>query len=421
MTIVETPVAASVTVTRLLAAGPHAGLAAHLAAFGAFDPTRVGPALVRELERSGLTGRGGAGFPAWRKQAATVDAAGRTRRPVLIANGAEGEPASSKDSVLLRNAPQLVLDGVLAAAAAIGAHRVYLYAGADELAAVATAIDERTAAGAAGAKDAARITLVEAADTFVSGEASAVVGAIERGTPLPRDHAKRLSTSGLNGRPTLLHNVETLAQVGLIARFGADWFRSVGTPEDPGTRLVTISGDVPATRVLEVAGGSRLGDVLQQAGCDLGATQAVLVGGYHGAWVGAGEMDARLSREGLAPFGASPGAGILVALSSRRCGLAATAQIVDYLAGQSAGQCGPCMFGLPAMAATWDDIANGAADATRRARLTRLAEAVDGRGACAHPDGTVRLSRSALRVFRADLEQHAHGRCHHARRAEARA
>ncbi|GAA4186128.1 NADH-ubiquinone oxidoreductase-F iron-sulfur binding region domain-containing protein [Gryllotalpicola kribbensis] len=398
-----------VIVSRLLAAGPDADFARHLARFGAFDPAAAAPRLLAELEASGLTGRGGAGFAAWRKCAATADArdsSPRARR-VVIGNGAEGEPFSRKDETLLRNAPHLVIDGLLAAAAAVGASELYLYAGEPGLSAIHGAVAERA--------DGAGIRVTAAADTFLSGQASAVVNAIATGRPLPRDPVGRLSESGLRGRPTLLHNVETLAHIGLIARYGADWFRAAGTAADPGTRLVTVAGDVPRAQVLEVHGGARIDAVLEAAGADPSRISAVLVGGYHGAWLTADQLGTALSPEALTPYGAHPGAGILLALDRTRCAVQTTAEIIDYLAGQSARQCGPCLFGLPALAASWRDLAAGAvpgaAPGEAPHRAWTLADAVDGRGACAHPDGTARLSRSALRVFAADIEQHRNGRC----------
>ncbi|GAA4168799.1 NADH-ubiquinone oxidoreductase-F iron-sulfur binding region domain-containing protein [Gryllotalpicola koreensis] len=397
----ETPVVAS----RLLAAGADADFTRHLACFGALDVAAAAPRLLAELEASGLTGRGGAGFAAWRKLAATVKAGDSSprARPVVIGNGAEGEPLSRKDETLMTNAPHLVIDGLLAAGAAVGAGELYLYASEPALSAIQGAVAERA--------DAAGIRIVAAADTFLSGQASAVVNAIETGRPVPRDAVGRLSASGLRGRPTLLHNVETLAHIGLIARYGAAWFRAAGTTTDPGTRLVTVAGDVPQPQVLEVHGGARIDAVLAAAGAEPDRISAVLVGGYHGAWLTADRLGAALSAEALAPHGAHPGAGILLALDRTRCAVQATAEIIDYLAGQSARQCGPCLFGLPALAASWRELATGAAPADAPHRTWTLADAVDGRGACAHPDGTARLSRSATRAFAADIEQHRHGRC----------
>jgi NADH:ubiquinone oxidoreductase subunit F (NADH-binding) len=189
--------------TRLFAAG-SADLASHEAAFGPL-PAMDLALLIDEL------------FAAWQKLA-SVPAGGR--RPVVVANGAEGEPLSQKDAALLHNAPHLVIDGILIAGRSLGARELHLYAGAEQLVPVARALEERREA---------RIRLHEAPDTFISGEATAAISAISGGPAIPRDRTKRLSDSGLNGRPTLVHNVETLAHLALIARFGSTWFRGVGT------------------------------------------------------------------------------------------------------------------------------------------------------------------------------------------------
>lgn len=390
---------------RLLAAGQEAHRERHLATFGAL-PLHESAAILAELEASGLTGRGGAGFPAWRKVAATQSARTshrRSRSPIVIGNGAEGEPLSWKDAVLLQNAPHLVIDGLLTATRTVGAGHAMLYVPRGSLPAVEAAIAERS--------DARRIEVVEAADSFISGEASAVVNAIENDDPRPTDRTVRMTESGLRGRPTLLQNVETLAHVALIARFGAGWFRSVGAREDPGTRLVTVSGDVNTPGVFEVTTDSTLAQIVEATNTDPRSASAALVGGYHGAWVPAASFSAAVSPRALAPFGAQPGAGVVLVLGRNRCGLEVTASITNYLAGQSARQCGPCMFGLPAIAARFSELATGIAAAANAKELVRLSNLIIGRGSCHHPDGTVRLIRSALNVFAADVRAHASGRC----------
>ncbi len=410
MTIVDDTVRAQQTaqegLNRLFAAGAAADYATHTRVHGVIDPRGVGPGLLGELERSGLTGRGGAGFAAWRKLGATAAAAGERTfggSATVIANGAEGEPRSWKDAVLLRNAPHLVIDGLLAAGAALGTSRLFIYASEASLETVRAALAER--------HDARGVMLVAAPDTFVSGEASAVVNSIENDDARPRDHIRRLSEAGLRKRPTLVHNVETLAHVALVARHGADWFRSAGSPRDPGTRLVTVSGDVRREGVFEVAGDIRLRDILAAAGVDRDSVSAVLVGGYHGTWLGGEQLDLPLSADGLASAGASPGAGVLMVLGRHHCGLAATAEIVDYLAAQSARQCGPCMFGLPALAERMSALAAGRVQRDAVGDAIRLADSVTGRGACHHPDGTARLVRSALAAFADDVDAHLYGHC----------
>ncbi|MCH6471839.1 NADH-ubiquinone oxidoreductase-F iron-sulfur binding region domain-containing protein [Sinomonas terrae] len=381
----------------LFAAG-RPDLAAHEAAYGRRPSGWTRKELLAELDASGLTGRGGAGFPAWRKLAATGSG-----RAVVIANGAEGEPASRKDATLLREAPHLVLDGLVTVGEAVGASTLFLYATRDSLASVAQALAER--------RDRPKVKLVEAPEAFISGEASAVVNALETGVALPRDKALRLGTSGYEGRPTLLHNVETLAHLALVARFGASWFRSAGTAEDPGTRLYSLSGDVPTEWVVEAPGGATVRDVLRLGHAEPSSLAAVLVGGFHGAWVPAEAFDLPLTGRGLARYGATPGAGVLMGLARGRCGLESSAGIVRYLAESSARQCGPCMFGLPAMASVIERIAAGERTPWLASEAERLAGLVTGRGACRHPDGSAKFVHSTLAVFRDEVQAHLSGMC----------
>ncbi|GAA1849000.1 NADH-ubiquinone oxidoreductase-F iron-sulfur binding region domain-containing protein [Microbacterium koreense] len=380
----------------LLTRGPSR--ADHLAGHGPL-PDVDKASLVAELEASGLGGRGGAAFPTWRKLAA-VDPRGR--RPVVIANGAEGEPLSIKDATLLARAPHLVLDGLITVARALDAAEIHLASGPRQLASVRAAIAERT--------DARAVRLHETADTFVSGEASAVVNSLRGGRAVPTDRTVRLTDAGLNGRPTLVQNVETLAHIALVVRWGAEWFRSVGTVGEPGTRLLSLTAD-HGTRVVEAAGGISIRRALEVAGVDTARVAAILVGGYHGAWVPGDRLDTALSRTALAPFGASPGAGILLAIPPEECPLGTAARIATYLASQSARQCGPCLNGLPRMAQTLALLAAGHTDARVDAEIHRLTALVSGRGSCHHPDGTARFVLSTLQAFSDEVACHMDGRC----------
>jgi NADH:ubiquinone oxidoreductase subunit F (NADH-binding) len=328
---------------------------------------------------------------------------------IVVANGAEGEPASAKDRTLLRAAPHLVLDGLALVGAAVDAMRAIVYVPSDLVPVMSRAVAERRV------RDRIAVEVVEAPDTFIAGEETAVVSRLSGGPALPLDKFTRIVESGVDGRPTVLNNVETMAHIALIARHGAQWFRAAGTDKDPGTFLVTVSGAVRRAGVHEHAYGETVGALLDAADGVSAPVQAVLVGGYHGAWVPMPEaMDVAVSRESLAPYGAAPGAGVLVALPADACGLAATAQLLDYLANQSARQCGPCQFGLPRLAETFRQLATAPrAAATPRLveEVQRLAALVDGRGACRHPDGTVRLLRSALSTFRKDVAGHLSGTC----------
>jgi NADH:ubiquinone oxidoreductase subunit F (NADH-binding) len=389
---------------RLLYPGP-AGLIEHTARYGPPPSGLSRPhreALIAEVGRAGLTGRGGAGFPTAHKLAAVAAGHG----PVVVANGTEGEPASIKDRVLMARSPHLVLDGAVLAAELTGAGRAVIVAHRD----VREIMDEAAAERARAGLDRIRLEVRTAADGFVAGQASAVVRWVQRGVAAPTATPPRLAQRGLRGAPTLVQNVETLAHLALIARYGAAWFRSAGTPAEPGTMLVTVLGAVHEPGVLEIGTGIAVRQLLELAGGASAPPQALLLGGYFGTWVDAAGASGRpFSVAGLADLGAGPGAGLVAALPAGACGLAETARVVRYLAGESAGQCGPCRFGLPAIAGQVEQLADrGGLDPWL---LRRWLGQADGRGGCAHPDGAVRLVRSALRTFGAELERHAAGRC----------
>ena len=376
-------------------------LNAHAHSLGALPRHQAG-ALIEMVKQAGLTGRGGAAFPTWRK----LQAVASGRDQVVVANGAEGEPASRKDRVLLTTAPHLVLDGLQMAAAAVGARSAYLYVPAGIAAFLGRIVGERRATG----WDRAAVTVRASADSFISGQESAVVAAIEGRKAVPYDARHRVVEWGIGGAPTLVQNVETLAHLALIARHGPAWFREVGTRDEPGTMLVTLSGAVTAPGVSEAPIGTPIEAVLDAGGGPSGPLQAVLVGGYHGAWIPA-DSGLRLSKADLAEHGASPGAGVLIALPRTACGLHETARIVDYLAGESARQCGPCLNGLPHLASLVGRLAAGERRPELPTQVGQLCRLLVRRGACQHPDGTTRLVRSMLRTFSAELDRHLHGHC----------
>ncbi|MBU2662696.1 NADH-quinone oxidoreductase subunit I [Actinoplanes bogorensis] len=397
--VAEAPPGSSVQL-RLLAGTPGTRLDAHLSQHGRMPVTDTAQ-VIGMARDAGLTGRGGAGFPLWRKLSA-VAASGRP--PIVIANGAEGEPASGKDKTLLSYAPNLVLDGLQLIA--YGAKSAVLYVPAASHPGLRSLLDQRRSAGL----DRVPVQLVAAPDAFVSGEESAVASAVAGRGAVPADKLIRITDSGPGGAPTLVQNVETLAHLAMIARYGAGWFRTAGTYDEPGTFLATIGGAVAAPGVVEAGYGVSLGDLLTAAGGATRRLSAVLVGGYHGGWVPA-DPGLPISRAALTPYGGSPGAGVVMALPTDACGLVETARIAGYLAGQTAGQCGPCINGLPRLADTLTDLAQRRARPGLPAEVERLARLVTGRGACRHPDGSARLIHSAMRAFEADVAAHLTGRC----------
>jgi len=372
------------------------GLAAHLARWG---PLRVPADLVAEAGRAGLRGRGGGGFPTADKLAAVLAARGR---PVVVANGTEGEPLSAKDRTLLQRNPHLVIDGMVAAATVLGADRAVLCITDPASAEVARrALSERTGRAEA-------IEVLVAPDRYVVGEESALVNWINTGRPVPTRIPPRPSTRGVAGRPTLVDNVETLAHLALVARFGAAWWRQAGTAEDPGTMLATVTsanGTAGDRWVVEIEPGAPL-DGLLPAG-------PVLIGGYSGTWMSPEQVHGTTwTSASLARHGATFGCGVLATLPAACCPLAETARVARWLAGQSAGQCGPCANGLPAIADALDQVVAGDRSGRAAGLVVRWAAMVDGRGACRLPDGAARFVASAVTVFADHLHQHRrHGPC----------
>jgi NADH:ubiquinone oxidoreductase subunit F (NADH-binding) len=389
--------------------GHPTDLAGHVATLGPVPLPTHGTrgwrdTFVSMLEASGLAGRGGAGFPAAIKLA--VAHAGGAGGTVLV-NAMEGEPASDKDKLLLIRSPHLVLDGAQLLAAASGARRttVCVPEGRDQVAAaVSRALAERAAAGCAPVPEA----MVRPPDRFIAGEESALARWVDSGQSLPSFRPDKGTSLRVGRRGALVHNAETLAHVAMIARTGPDAFRAHGLVEDPGTSLVTISGAVEHPGVVEIDRGTPLLDVANRA-VPTAPPQALLVGGYGAAWVAPEYFTTPYASLSLRAVGATAGVGIIVVLGPDACGLMESARIAHYLAGQSAGQCGPCVYGLPAIADDLTSLARGQMDPGLRARLERRLREVDGRGACRHPDGAVNLVRSALGVFAADLTSHANG------------
>ncbi|HEU5035533.1 MAG TPA: NADH-ubiquinone oxidoreductase-F iron-sulfur binding region domain-containing protein [Nocardioides sp.] len=354
-----------------LGGGP--GLAAHRRQHGELPGVGTDD-LLAALGRLRVRGRGGAAFP-FETKLRTV--AGR-RRPVLVVNLSEGEPASAKDCALATARPHLVLDGVDATAAALGAREVHVVLPGERprvTSAVRAALAERPVR---------RRTVVHTADSrFVAGQARAALELIAGRPNLPVTSWTPEAVSGHRGRPTLLSNAETWAQVGLLVLRGERGYAALGTADEPGTTLVTLSAATPT--VLEVPFGTPWRDVLPTSW----AGRPVLVGGFHGSWVSWEELAAgTVSVDAMRAAGTPLGAGVLICPEEPPA--AYTARLVGYLAGQSAGRCGPCRHGLPALAA-----AVGTGDQERTTELARL---VTGRGACAHPDGTARLVRSLARL-----------------------
>jgi len=370
------------------------------------EPPSGDALLLDAIATAGLRGRGGASFPTGAKLKSV--AARRGPRVVLV-NAAEGEPLSAKDRVLLRSAPHLVLDGALAAAQAINADRIVVAVANDApraIEALTLAVAER------GIRK--RVEVVPVPDAYLAGEETALIRHLDGGPLKPTTTPPLPFERGLRRRPTLVQNPETLAHLALILRHGPEWFREAGTLGHPGTALITLGGAVARPGVQEIALGTPLRAVVEHAGGLTDEPIGILVGGYHGCWIPAAALqDVTLDDEGLAWYGASLAAGVIVVLGAAACPVQEVTQIMGWLERSSAHQCGPCSNGLPAIANELQAIVSGRDDGHGLARIERWAGLIVRRGACRLPDGAARFLRSALEVFAPEFERHARrGPCH---------
>jgi len=401
---------------RVLAGPPAAGgaesLDDHLARLGRLPNGRSAAATIPVLEGSGLLGRGGAGFPVGRKWRTVAERGGGSA--TVLVNAAEGEPLSAKDRTLLRLRPHLVLDGAFLAADAVRAERIVLYVGSahrEARGSLDRALRERGSLPRP-------VHIVEAPDTYVAGEESAAVHFVNEADARPTTTPPRVFERGIGGRPTLVQNVESLAQAALIGRFGDAWYRELGQDGTPGTALVTVSGTA-RDGIREIELGTTIGQLAAETGGGNASIdrQAVLLGGYFGGWVSAERgWDLPLDPVALREAGTAFGCGVVAFLGDDVCGVRATSRIMNWMAGQSAAQCGPCVFGLRAIADATARLANTTPEGDELERLRRWAGQIAGRGACRHPDGAVGQLLSSLRVFEAEWDLHQRRRtCSHER------
>ncbi len=377
---------------RLLPSSPAPGYSGHRARYGPL-PTPSLAALIAATSAVSLVGRGGAGFPVSRKLSALADAG---RPPVLIVNWCEGDPTAVKDEALAHRSPHLVLDGVLALAGAARARRLIIAcrAGSATAGRVGAAVAQRPEAG--------RCEVLSVPPRLVASEASSLVSLASGGGARPLGRLAPIWERGVDGAPTMVLNAETSAQLAVLAMLGPAGFATVGDPGEPGTAVLSVSGRVARPGTYEIPTGTAIGIPLLAAGAP--GSGWALVGGLAGRWVEVERLGrTAFSGAALQAAGLSRGVGSIVVLGDG-CLLVETAGILGYLARESAGRCGPCMFGLPAIAA--DLAALVAGDPAAPERLRRRLPVIDGRGGCAHPDGAVALAGSALAALSGPLRGH---------------
>src|SRR6266571_2543680 len=353
---------------------------------------KVGSEIIEAIERSRLVGRGGAGFPVATKWRAVAQ---RSRGDaVIVVNGAEGEPQSKKDRVLMSERPHLVLDGAFIAARVLRARHVILYIG-ERHDAARNAMLRALSARPEPARG--LVTVASAPARYVAGAEAAAVHFLNEGIATPTNVPPYPFERGVGGAPTLVQNVETLAHVALIVRSG------VTTP----SVLVTVAGGVAKPGVSEVETNTTIAELVRRSGGLTDAPRAVLVGGYFGNWVEPDHAwNMTIDPESMRRQGLGLGCGVIGVLPTSRCAVCETAGIMRYLAGESSAQCGPCFFGLRALADACTRIAERGSNPEDLKRLQRWAAEVRGRGACRHPDGAAMFLASSLQVFAQEFASH---------------
>jgi NADH:ubiquinone oxidoreductase subunit F (NADH-binding) len=375
---------------------------------GGYRPLTAAGELLDEVEGSGLLGRGGAAFPLAVKLRAVRDNGIRGGLgTVLVANGEEGEPASIKDRWLLRNRPHLVLDGLRLAAAIVAADRAHVYVSDLQAArSVEAALSELSADTLGGVGVSVR--LVD--PTYIAGEETAAVRVLNGGPAKPTDKPPRPFEEGVAGRPTLVSNVETLANLPYIQLHGATAFRSQGTAGSPGTLLVTITGADRQPGLYEVPHGLPITELLALHGVSTDRVRGALMGGYFAGLLNRQVLDANVDHETFRGLGCGLGCGA-ISLLTDDCPVAVAASVLAYFDRENAGQCGSCFNGTAAMAAVAGALRDGVATDEDVARLRRWSVVLRGRGACATLDAATNIAASLLDQFPDQVQHHLENVC----------
>jgi NADH:ubiquinone oxidoreductase subunit F (NADH-binding) len=395
------------TKPRLLLAKPEVETFAEYRDRDGYRPLIGADGLLEEVELSGLLGRGGAAFPLAIKLRAVRDAGRRGLGTVVVANGEEGEPASVKDRWLLRNRPHLVLDGLRLASLIVGSRLAYVYVSDGAAShAVKTALGELNGDSFGDLI----VTVVTVEPGYVAGEETAAVRAINGGPAKPTDKPPRPFEEGVAGLPTLVSNVETLANLPYLHRRGAEAFRSEGTSMSPGTFLLTITGGGKPPALYEIPHGLAVTALLEMHGVPAEQVRGALMGGYFAGLLNREILDATLDHETLRQLGSGLGAGA-ISLLTQDCPVAVAASVMAYFDRENASQCGSCFNGTAAMSAVTTALRDGVATEEDMSRLERWSVVLRGRGACATLDAATNIAASLLVQFPQVVARHMSGQC----------
>ena len=392
-----------------VAHGAYAGLVRALA----MPPEQV----IDEVERSGLRGRGGAGFATARKWRSARRAKGEPK--YVLCNGDEGDPGAFKDRSIMEGDPHSVIEGIVIGAYAVGAHEGYVYVRDEYPLAVVNltvAIEQARQHGflgenILGSGFAFSLKISRGGGAFVCGESSALMRSIEGKVGEPRQKYVHATDRGVFDRPTVLNNVETWADVGAILDHGAAWFAAMGTEKSKGTKAFSLVGKVKNTGLIELPMGMTLRSIIYDIGggiLDDRPFKAVQTGGPSGGCVPEALLDLPVDYERLTEAGSMMGSGGMIVMDDRTCMVDVARYFLKFLTEESCGKCVPCREGLKQLLVIYDDLVAGRGKAGDIERIERLAAGMQLGSLCELGKSAPNPVLSTLKYFRPEYEAHIH-------------
>ena len=371
--------------------------------------------VIEEIRRSGLRGRGGAGFPTWRKW--EICRSSPDSRKYLICNADEGDPGAFMNRSLIEGDPHALLEGILIAGYTIGASEAFIYIRAEYPLAVerlGLAIRQLRnygllGEGILGSDFSFSISIKKGAGAFVCGEETALISSIEGKRGMPRPRPPFPAVAGLWGKPTVINNVETLATLPHILRNGANWYNQYGTPTSKGTKTFALAGKVERTGLIEVPLGITLRDIVYEIGGGIPGGyefKAVQTGGPSGGCLPADCLDLPVDYESLVEAGSIMGSGGMIVMDEKTCAVDIARYFLAFTQKESCGKCVPCRVGTKRMLETLERITRGEGDLEDIENLDTLAETVKNSSLCGLGQTAPNPVLTTLKYFRKEYEAH---------------
>lgn len=371
--------------------------------------------IVDEIKNSGLRGRGGAGFPTWRKWQFCMDSKGAEK--YLVCNADEGDPGAFMNRSLLEGDPHSVLEGMLIAGYTLGATKGYIYCRAEyplALERLGLALQQAERYGLLGdnildSGFSFQIKVKEGAGAFVCGEETALITSIEGDRGMPRPRPPFPAVSGLWGKPTVINNVETLATVALILQKGVDWFTQYGTEQSKGTKTIALAGKINRTGLIEVPLGITLKEIIYDIGGGIlndKEFKAVQTGGPSGGCIPSSLLDTPVDYNSLTALGSIMGSGGMVVMDEDNCMVDVARFFLDFVQKESCGKCVPCRLGTEQMLSILEDISQGNGKPEDIDLLAELAKTIKTSSLCGLGQTAPNPILTTIRYFRNEYEAH---------------